>query len=1105
MKSIRGAINKANGNSRKRKMYRARGGQQSGALEHEYGVQVLGEFVVLDDDPTNRDAPTYGKFTPGALEDEISFYTEYFKKRNGEEPAAATKRLLELKVYFSKMFGPNSKFSEENPLFICMDADEQKKNFIEALQTRLERLRGELELETPAKLVLSDGVIDSAAVAAAVEEASAASAPGGAASAPGGAAFAPVGDASPVDPNRSKIRERHAAWQAAKAARAAAAAAAQSGGSVDLNGLKARAKYDQTRRLARLIDKLEDATGCIHESSYGDKVLALSTIDDQKIQNLLRQFSFLVLQGHTENKDPKWLQYQGNINPKEFIKKLEQHQIPRDQMNEYLRQYKELPYLIIKILSGTETQDEETFIAKLQDDVLEKLFEEISQEANKVLVEESDRASYADKNILTKQRIISCVKALVGKFEGLKNEIRDKTGLIETLESDIIILTRNIAELGNQHADAAAALAAAAAGAAAAAAPSSLPGSPTGADSSDIIAELQEKLVALQRELAEKNAALEAAKSEQGASIAEAEAANASLNKINIELTSQLAAAEQDAQTANKKAEESEALAKQHEAAAAEALAQAQSQGTNQDEITRLQAQLAAAKEAAEAAVAAAAAAKAAAEELDRTRAGEKEALQAENQRLTSTVEQQSAAIAAAEAAAAANKAAEGTSAATAAAKAAAEEELRQAKADLEAAQGQSSQRVKELQEQLADAQAASTSASAAAAAANAGKAAAEAALQQAAAAAESAASSSRSGASSSSSAVSSESTSNDEINALINMIDAGNDISAEDPFFTNNKALAALFKKMDLKNTFKGDICTLAYFVTDLLNKLFTPIKVSSVALTSTNILQLQPFGTGLNAIKLPQTITDQIKRQDMFAVMSHIMIKHKERAENPIPGRSYAEKAVELTKEMNKILGEDERRVIVVPPFTSDIKTYTYHLTNIFNTFKHIDRINSNKPQANSVYYLPDNTTIKFLLYKLHTDPLTTGDGNRILNTSLTTEFNKQPYFKSLDNNNLQGKVDLFDIAIVDKKPAVIFSFDNRTNPRVCTQYNIENTGVPISQNTIQITFPFKDNLKPTFTTSLKYTSLLGYFLILAGSYLNKKEFTCKSSFITNTFSER
>jgi hypothetical protein len=269
---------------------------------------------------------------------------------------------------------------------------------------------------------------------------------------------------------------------------------------------------------------------------------------------------------------------------------------------------------------------------------------------------------------------------------------------------------------------------------------------------------------------------------------------------------------------------------------------------------------------------------------------------------------------------------------------------------------------------------------------------------------------------------------------------------------------------------------------------------KTITIPLQGINIVSLEPFGTKLNTATIPKSITEQIKRPDIFAVMSHIMIKER----IDMSASNYADLHANLKTDMDTMLGE----TLDIPSFTSDIKTYTYHLTNIFNTFKHIDRINRTSPQTNNVYYLTNNTTIKFLLYKLHTDPLTTGDGNRILTTALTTEFTRQPYFKSNDDNNLQQKVDLFDIAIINRKPAIIYSFENKTNPRMCTPYNIEDITTPISQTKIAITFPFKDNLTPTFKTSLKYTSLLGYFLILAGSYLNTKEFSCKSLFIRNTF---
>jgi hypothetical protein len=604
MKSIRRAI------SNKRKKYRARGGQQSSVTEHEYAVRVLGEFVVLDDHPNNKDAPTYGKFKPGALEDEISFYQEYFKQRDGDIvgtpptlTVSATKRLLDLKVLFSKMFGPNSKFSEENPLFVCNVPDEQKNNFMEALQQRLERLRSSLELETPVKLVMPNGEINIGQVAAAVEE-----------------------KEPDSDEEFQKQREANRAIRDPKQKKRLGR---QRGGQVDLNGLKARAKYDQARRLARLIDKLEDARGCVEEGAYGDKILSLSAVDDEKIQGLLRQFSFLVLQGYNESSDPQWLQYQGDINPKEFIKKLEQNQITRDQMVKYISQYKQIPAIILKVISTSETQD--NILVKLKEtEILEKLFNEITRDP--IIAIEESALPYD-------QRIKNYIQAVVDKFNSdtvtraeCDEQIRELKDRIRGLDLTNRNLTSKLAEQTNKNARlAASASAAAVAGAVAV---------PT-VDNEEDVKKLQEELQKNTEELASVRAALEEAKNKGKTVAASSNKSAAALQAANIALQAQLEAAVATGIQETTVAEEtlSAATAKAEAAEAAKTAAEAAVEANNSSE---LQAALEAAKGEATQAEAARAEAAAALEEA-KSRYTELQATQ--EQVLADTKAQHTAAI----------------------------------------------------------------------------------------------------------------------------------------------------------------------------------------------------------------------------------------------------------------------------------------------------------------------------------------------------------------------------------------------------------------------------------------------------------------------------
>jgi hypothetical protein len=100
-------------------------------------------------------------------------------------------------------------------------------------------------------------------------------------------------------------------------------------------------------------------TGAAKEiKSYGKE---LSREDRARIQNLIRQFSFLVLQ--SIHPVQGYENMQGNISPQFLIQALEQKQITQDDMDAYIAEYKveadsELPDLIAQTLEATGTQED---------------------------------------------------------------------------------------------------------------------------------------------------------------------------------------------------------------------------------------------------------------------------------------------------------------------------------------------------------------------------------------------------------------------------------------------------------------------------------------------------------------------------------------------------------------------------------------------------------------------------------------------------------------------------------------------------------------------------------------------------------------------------
>jgi hypothetical protein len=96
-----------------------------------------------------------------------------------------------------------------------------------------------------------------------------------------------------------------------------------------------------------------------------------SKIDRERIQNLLRQFSFIVLQAI--NPIPGHEDKIGNITPEFLINALEQRGITKDEMDEYIAEYTvasnaDIPDVIAHTLHATDTQDD-TYLLMIESEM----------------------------------------------------------------------------------------------------------------------------------------------------------------------------------------------------------------------------------------------------------------------------------------------------------------------------------------------------------------------------------------------------------------------------------------------------------------------------------------------------------------------------------------------------------------------------------------------------------------------------------------------------------------------------------------------------------------------------------------------------------------
>jgi hypothetical protein len=137
----------------------------------------------------------------------------------------------------------------------------------------------------------------------------------------------------------------------------------------DVISMSVRNKYHVAEEINLIIQAIEsDRSICTnYELNYQDGTskevdtyaMPLSRTDNKKFQTLLRQFAFLVLQsmnpieGYEEN--------MGDMKPAFLIKALEQQEISKEDMDEYLAEYGtsyQIPDVIAQTLSATDTQDD---------------------------------------------------------------------------------------------------------------------------------------------------------------------------------------------------------------------------------------------------------------------------------------------------------------------------------------------------------------------------------------------------------------------------------------------------------------------------------------------------------------------------------------------------------------------------------------------------------------------------------------------------------------------------------------------------------------------------------------------------------------------------
>ena len=140
--------------------------------------------------------------------------------------------------------------------------------------------------------------------------------------------------------------------------------------------VKLREMIEHLTRLKTMIDGLNTNEKC--DISYSDQDAALLLSDD-RIKNIIRQFSFLLLQSMFPN--GKYSEFI-TINPKDFVEFLEQNQIDETTMDTYLREVYQIPPIIAAVLDviGAQANSFDYMIDKDLDQLYKRIIDMLREQ-----------------------------------------------------------------------------------------------------------------------------------------------------------------------------------------------------------------------------------------------------------------------------------------------------------------------------------------------------------------------------------------------------------------------------------------------------------------------------------------------------------------------------------------------------------------------------------------------------------------------------------------------------------------------------------------------------------------------------------------------------
>jgi hypothetical protein len=216
--------------------------------------------------------------------------------------------------------------------------------------------------------------------------------------------------------------------------------------------------YRTAEEINTVIQAIEDQkTNCTDyqlnlESGIAEQIPAyekpISRADTERMQNLLRQFSFLILQ--SMNPVAGYEDKIGSITPNFLLEGLEQQQISKEEMDQYLAEYgieHEIPDTISQALQSTNSQD--NIYSLMLESELANLIKYVKDNVSKKLNNLALKAEFNGKtkqleNSPVRQQIMGILDWLLDKYSANKKVITDNIDAINKHSSVSSVLNRDL-------------------------------------------------------------------------------------------------------------------------------------------------------------------------------------------------------------------------------------------------------------------------------------------------------------------------------------------------------------------------------------------------------------------------------------------------------------------------------------------------------------------------------------------------------------------------------------------------------------------------------------------------------------------------------------